>query len=237
MPSISPALGALAFELVDFLDDINGNDDVVVFEFEDGLRVVQKDVGVEDVVLLHVNRVIRRDFRSACGRVAPSSVPGGRARFHSEGVDSGLMWPSRTPPAVFRARRERLWHSLGEVSALLAAGRPRVKNYPANTHPFRADSHFLYLTGRSIPEAALLLAEPEPKLYVPPPDSAAALWDGPTPSMEELGRELGIRVRPISELGEWLRISGEDVATVPPNDDETAAWLSDALPRRVEARR
>ncbi len=111
-----------------------------------------------------------------------------------------------------------------------------MKNYPANTHPFRADSHFLYLMGRSIPEAALLLAEPEPKLYVPPPDSSAALWDGPTPSMEELGRELGIRVRPISELGEWLRISGEEVATVPPNDDETAAWLSDVLRRRVEAR-
>jgi Xaa-Pro aminopeptidase len=125
---------------------------------------------------------------------------------------------------------------LGELSAVLPAGRPRAKNYPANTHPFRADSHFLYLVGRSIPEAALLLAEPEPKLYAPPPDRAAALWDGPSPSLEELGRELGIRVRPLSELGDWLRISGEQVATVSPNDDETAAWLSSILGRRIEAR-
>src|ERR1041385_1006413 len=129
------------------------------------------------------------------------------------------MWPSRSPKTVFRARRERLSRSLGDVSAVLTSGRPRARNYPANTHPFRADSHFLYLVGRSIPEAALLLAEPEPKLYVPPSDRASALWEGPTPSLEELGRELGIRVRPLSELGDWLRMSGEEVATIPPNDD------------------
>jgi Xaa-Pro aminopeptidase len=118
----------------------------------------------------------------------------------------------------------------------LAAGRPRAKNYPANTHPFRADSHFLYLVGRSIPEAALLLAEPEPRLYVPPSEAAAALWEGPTPTLEELSRELGIRVRPLSELADWLRISGEEVATVPPNDDVTAAWLTSLLGRHIEAR-
>jgi len=146
------------------------------------------------------------------------------------------MWPSRSPKTVFRARRERLSRSLGDVSAVLASGRPRARNYPANTHPFRADSHFLYLVGRSIPEAALLLAEPEPKLYVLQPEPSAALWDGPTQSLEELGRDLGLRVRPLSELGDWIRISGEEVATVPPNDDATAAWLSSLLGRPIEAR-
>jgi Xaa-Pro aminopeptidase len=118
----------------------------------------------------------------------------------------------------------------------LPAGRARAKNYPANTHPFRADSHFLYLVGRSIPEAALLIAEPEPKLYVPPTEAATALWEGPTPTMEELSRELGLRVRPLSELADWLRISGEEVATVSPNDDVTAAWLTSLLGRPIEAR-
>src|SRR6185436_13675380 len=132
------------------------------------------------------------------------------------------MWPSRSPQTVFRARRERLWRSLGQVSALLPAGRPRAKNYPANTHPFRADSHFLYLVGRSISEAVLLLAEPEPRLYVPTPNRSDALWNGPRESLDDLGDELGIRVRPLSELGDWLRIAQEDVATVSPNDDATA---------------
>jgi len=146
------------------------------------------------------------------------------------------MWPSRSPKSVFRARRERLVRSLGQLGALLPAGRPRAKNYPANTHPFRADSHFLYLVGRSISEGVLLLAEPEPKLYVPMPDRSDALWNGPTQSLDDLGRELGIRVRPLSELGDWLRIAQEDVATVSPNDDATAAWLSDLLGRKIEAR-
>src|SRR6266576_4537442 len=163
-------------------------------------------------------------------------VPGEGPWFHCEGVDLPSMWPSRSPQAVFRARRERLWRSLHDVSALLPAGRPRAKNYPANFHPFRADSHFLYLVGRSISGAALLLAEPEPKLYVPPPDPSEALWHGPQPSFEELGRELGIRVRPLPELGDWLKISGEPVATVSPNDDPTASGLSEILSRPIGAR-
>src|SRR5258708_7527907 len=73
------------------------------------------------------------------------------------------MWPSRSPKSVFHARRKRLSDELGDVSALLPAGRVRAKNYPGNTHPFRADSHFLYLLGRSIPDAAL------------PPDALASL--------------------------------------------------------------
>src|ERR1041385_2538648 len=146
------------------------------------------------------------------------------------------MWPSRSPKTVFRARRERLSRSLGDVSAVLTSGRPRARNYPANTHPFRADSHFLYLVGRSIPEAALLLAEPEPNLYALQPEPSAAPWEGPTESIEERGRDLGLRVRPLSELADWIRITGEEVATVPPNDDATAAWLSSLLGRPIEAR-
>ena len=146
------------------------------------------------------------------------------------------MWPSRSPKSVFHARRKRLSDALGDVSALLPAGRVRAKNYPGNTHPFRADSHFLYLVGRSIPEAALLLAEPEPRLYVPRATPHDALWDGPTPSLDDLAHELGIRVRPLSELADWLRISGEPVATVSPNDDGTAQWLSTVLGRPIVAR-
>src|SRR4029450_288075 len=40
-------------ELVDLLDDVDGNDDVVVVEAEQRPRIVQQDVGVEDEVLFH----------------------------------------------------------------------------------------------------------------------------------------------------------------------------------------
>jgi Xaa-Pro aminopeptidase len=146
------------------------------------------------------------------------------------------MWPTRSPSAVFRARRARLASALGPQAAVLCSGRPRVKNFPANTHPFRADSHFLYLVGRSIPDAALLLADPEPTLFAQPPDPDAALWHGPAPGLDELGASLGIKVRPLLELEDRLRSIKEEVATLSPNDDATAAWLSPLVRKRVKAR-
>src|SRR6185369_18092826 len=120
------------------------------------------------------------------------------------------MWPTRSPSTVFRARRARLVGALGSQAAVLCSGRPRVKNFPANVYPFRADSHFLYLVGRSIPDAALLLADPEPTLFVQPPDPDGALWHGPSPSLSDLGADLGIKVRPLHDLEEAVRrIKGE----------------------------
>ena len=43
--------GGLALEAVDFLDDFDGNQDIVVLEVEQGVGVVEEDVGVEDVIL------------------------------------------------------------------------------------------------------------------------------------------------------------------------------------------
>src|SRR6188508_631302 len=110
------------------------------------------------------------------------------------------MWPTPSPADIFRARRERLARALGPKMALLPAGTIRSKNYPDNTYPFRAGSHFLYFVGMSLPDAALFVADSEVTLYAPSPDPSAALWHGPSPGLEELGAELGVRVRPTAEL-------------------------------------
>ena len=47
---VRPALGGFAFEPVNFLDDLDGNQDVVLLKIEDRVRVVQKNVGVENVI-------------------------------------------------------------------------------------------------------------------------------------------------------------------------------------------
>ena len=47
---------------------------------------------------------------------------------------------------VFIARRRRLAARL-ELPAALFAGDLSPRNYAANTHPYRAHSHFLYFTG------------------------------------------------------------------------------------------
>lgn len=46
-------LGAFAFEFVDLFNGVDRNNEVVVLEFEDGVGIVKKDVGVENVVFPH----------------------------------------------------------------------------------------------------------------------------------------------------------------------------------------
>jgi Xaa-Pro aminopeptidase len=121
--------------------------------------------------------------------------------------------------------------------ALIPAGTIRSKNYPDNTYPFRAGSHFLYFVGLSLPDAALLFVDSEVTLYVPSPDPTATLWHGESPGLEELGAELGINVRPTVELVVRARDLAGKLATVSPNDDVTADWLSDLLDRRIVPRR
>src|SRR5215471_2100465 len=149
-------------------------------------------------------------------------------------------WPRPSPIAAFQDRRVRLGRALGSLAALIPAGQRRSKNYPANTFPFRADSHFLYLVGRSIPGAALLLGGNEPELFVPPTSSDDVIWTGPTLGEDELGAKLELPVRPLPDLPDRLRDLRDmhaEVATVSPNEEATAEWLTRTLGRRIEARR
>ncbi|HXK19573.1 MAG TPA: Xaa-Pro aminopeptidase, partial [Polyangiaceae bacterium] len=109
------------------------------------------------------------------------------------------------------------------------AGQSRPRNFQHNRFPFRAESHFLYLVGRSIEGAALFIQPSGATLYAPPADPEAELWTGPMPTLDDLAKELGIEVRPLDEL------SGVgDAAALPPQDWESALWLSELLDRDVE---
>jgi Xaa-Pro aminopeptidase len=114
--------------------------------------------------------------------------------------------------------------------ALLASGWARARNFPHNPHRFRAESHFLYLLGRPIQGAALWIEGDVARLYAPVPEPDARLWHGPEPTLSELAAELGLDVRPISELP-----AAQAAATLAPQDPRAAAWLSQQLGRAVEA--
>lgn len=123
---------------------------------------------------------------------------------------------------------------LGETSALVAAGAPVARNYPANVYPFRASSHFLYLVGRPIEGAYLLLSGGEATLFATPPDRDDALWHGPRPSLEALGKELGVeRVAPLDTMVERCSALPESLATLPPQEAETAKHLKEVCGRPV----
>jgi hypothetical protein len=48
---ILPPLTRLPFELVHLLQDFDGDQDVVVLEVEERVRIVEQDVGIQNVVL------------------------------------------------------------------------------------------------------------------------------------------------------------------------------------------
>jgi Xaa-Pro aminopeptidase len=145
------------------------------------------------------------------------------------------MSAPRTPSAVFVARRRAL-AARHAGPALIAAGLPSARNYRANTFPFRAKSHFLYLLGASIPGAALLLAGGRSTLFAEPEGEGDALWHGPRPTFEELREELQVdAVRPLEELDAALGAVGAPVATLPTEDARSAAWLSARVGRPIAA--
>ena len=131
------------------------------------------------------------------------------------------MWPNRSPKRAFIQRRQRLERFSGPLA--LGAGLSRPRNFLHNRYPFRAESHFLYFLGSHLEGAVLVVADGTSTLYCQPPDPEDALWTGEKPSLATLEVELGLVVRAISEL------PSAAYATVPPQDLDSADWLSALL--------
>ena len=59
-------LGGFAFEAVNFLDDFDGNQDVVFLEVEERVGIVEENVGVKNVIFHWSRRELHRfNFRHA----------------------------------------------------------------------------------------------------------------------------------------------------------------------------
>ncbi|MBD0269082.1 MAG: aminopeptidase P N-terminal domain-containing protein, partial [Cyanobacteria bacterium Co-bin8] len=68
------------------------------------------------------------------------------------------MLTTATPSLIYalRQRRERLAQHV-DFPVVLWSGQPQSRNFPANTHPFRSSSHFLYFAGVPLANAAIRL--------------------------------------------------------------------------------
>jgi Xaa-Pro aminopeptidase len=137
------------------------------------------------------------------------------------------LWIRPSPKQAFASRRERLAARLTRP-ALFVSGLARPRNYLENRYPFRAESHFLYFVGKALEGAALLVSPSGSVLYAEPPDPEEELWTGAEPTLDALADELGLEVRPLSELR-----AEPDLATLPAQDADSAAWQSDLLERDV----
>ncbi|NEQ42698.1 MAG: aminopeptidase P family protein [Leptolyngbya sp. SIOISBB] len=127
--------------------------------------------------------------------------------------------PSPTLVDTLRTRRERL-AALINFPVVLWSGQPSARNFPANTYPFRASSHFLYFAGLPLTHAAIRLDGARLTLFIDESTPAAALWHGPTPSRAEIAAAMGANAAyPLSELDAHLA----GVATLLVQDTTTGA--------------
>ena len=130
---------------------------------------------------------------------------------------------------TLRHRRQQL-AKLIDFPAILWSGSNNSRNFPANTFPFRASSHFLYFAGLPLPKAAIRLEAGKLELFIDDPSPSSALWHGETPTREEIAEKIGADVaRPMAELESWL----EDAATLAVQDAATWTQQSQLLNRWV----
>ncbi|MBD2109741.1 aminopeptidase P family protein [Nodosilinea sp. FACHB-13] len=106
--------------------------------------------------------------------------------------------------AALRQRRDRL-AELHPGPVVLWSGQAVSRNFPANTYPFRANSHFLYFAGLPLANAALHLEGGRLTLFMDETSTEAALWHGPSPSRDAIAADIGADAAyPYQDLDAYL---------------------------------
>ncbi|MBE9103243.1 aminopeptidase P family protein [Vacuolonema iberomarrocanum] len=124
-------------------------------------------------------------------------------------------------------RRQRLADLVGCPVVLWSGGRS-PRNFPANTYPFRASSHFLYFAGLSLDHAAIRLDNGRMELFMDDPTPADILWHGAMPTRDEIAQQIGAEAAyPLEQLTH--RVVG--AATVAVQDTGTRYAQAQALRR------
>jgi len=107
---------------------------------------------------------------------------------------------SESLATALQQRRQKL-AQLIDFPVILWAGGSVSRNFPANTFPFRASSHFLYFAGLPIENAAILLFNGKLELFADNPPPSSALWHGEMPSREDIAQQIGAEANfPLAEL-------------------------------------
>ena len=138
---------------------------------------------------------------------------------------------------TLRQRRQRLARSIA-FPVILWSGCPCSRNFPANTYPFRASSHFLYFAGLPLSNAAIRLMEGKLELFMDDETPASILWHGPSPTREQVAQQMGADAAfPLAELparaGKAATIAVQDAATRQQQtqllDRPIAAWEPEGI--------
>ncbi|QKD83851.1 aminopeptidase P family protein [Thermoleptolyngbya sichuanensis A183] len=133
--------------------------------------------------------------------------------------------------AALRQRRQRL-ATLISVPVVLWSGQSPSRNFPANSYPFRASSHFLYFAGLNLPKAAIALQGSHLTLFWDEPTPAEVLWHGPGPTRSQLAEQIGADdARPLADLEQYCA----GAATIAVQDSTTRQQQEKLLGRSLVA--
>ena len=115
---------------------------------------------------------------------------------------------------TLKQRRQTLGDRLTSP-VLLWSGAAPARNFPANHHPFRASSHFLYFAGVPLQDAVIHLHQGQLTLFMEDATPADALWHGSSPTRRDIAARLGaVAHYPLTELLQVVH----DAATIPVQD-------------------
>ncbi|MBW4445160.1 MAG: aminopeptidase P family protein [Plectolyngbya sp. WJT66-NPBG17] len=145
---------------------------------------------------------------------------------------------------TLKSRRQKL-SKLIDFSIVLESGNLKSRNFPANTYPFRASSHFLYFAGLSLPNAAIRIEGDRLTLFLDDPHPTSALWHGDSPSRDQIALEIGADAAyPLSEMSHFSSESIDHPAFVDAiiklrltHDESAIAEIRKAVAVTVEAHR
>ncbi|MER3434059.1 MAG: Xaa-Pro aminopeptidase [Leptolyngbya sp. ERB_1_1] len=145
---------------------------------------------------------------------------------------------------MLKSRRKRL-SKLIDFPILLRSGDRKSRNFPANTYPFRASSHFLYFAGLSLPDAAIRIEGDRLTLFLDDPDPASALWHGESPTRDQIALEIGADAAyPLSDLARFPSASIDNPELIKVivelrliHDESAIAEIRKAIAVTVEAHR
>lgn len=134
-----------------------------------------------------------------------------------------------TLASTLKQRRQQLAKYL-DTPVMLWSGQATPRNFPANTHPFRPSSHFLYFAGLPLENAVIHLADGQLTLFMDEATPAQALWHGPSPTRTELANKIGAgKALPLDDLKHFT----SEVATLKVQDSATAAQQEKILNRSI----
>jgi Xaa-Pro aminopeptidase len=131
--------------------------------------------------------------------------------------------------SALKKRRDRL-AKLVDFPVVVWSGQSSPRNFPANTFPFRASSHFLYFAGLSLEAAAIRLEAGRLILFMDEASDASALWHGMAPSRAAIAAQMGAdEAYPLAEIEQH----GVGCATIAAQDAATQHQQNRWLKRQV----